>query len=105
MSWKIFLILVLGFAFGAGLGHATSKRTRGEAEAVSPLRKILAAPDPIQRLRELGQLLMSVQPEAAPALAKTLEASPISRGDPESVLFSGWWARFDPESALQWGIA
>jgi hypothetical protein len=103
------LILAVGFALGAGIGHATIgfdlKPTIGEAEALSSLRKILVASDPIQRLRELGHLLPSVEPEAAPALAKTLETSPISRGDPESVLFSRWWARFDPESAYQWSIA
>ena len=109
MSWKVLLILAVGFALGAAIGHATlrldPKPTIAEAEAQSALRAILAVPDPIQRLRELGRLLPSVEPEAAPVLARTLESSPISRGEPESVLFSRWWASFDPESAFQWSIA
>jgi hypothetical protein len=109
VSRKVLLILAVGFTLGAGIGHATIgfdlNPTIGEAEALSSLHTILVAPDPIQRLRELGQLLPAVEPEAAPALAKTLETSPISRGDPEAVLFSRWWARFDPESAYQWGLS
>ena len=108
MLRKPLLILAVGFALGAGIGHATLGSTPkriGEAEALSSLRESLVAPDPIQRLRELGQLLPSVEPGAAPALAKVFETSPIGRGDPESVLFSRWWAHFDPESAYQWSIA
>lgn len=109
MSWKVLLILAVGFALGAGIGHATigfdRKPTIGEAEALSSLHTILVAPDPIQRLRDLGDLLPAVEPDVAPALAKTLETSPISRGDPEAVLLSRWWARFDPESAYQWSIS
>ena len=109
MSRSAWLILAIGFALGAGIGHATSgsgwKPTIGEAAAQSSLREILAAPDPVERLRDLGRLLPAVEPDAAPALAKTLGASPIGWGDPESVLFSAWWARSDPESAYRWSVA
>jgi hypothetical protein len=72
------------------------------AEAPERVRKVLEGTDLLRRVAELGALLPTVDPAAAPAIAEVFETSKIDSGEPELVLFGIWWAGHDPEAAMAW---
>ncbi len=66
------------------------------------VRDVLLLPDPIERVQRLAELLRELEPSALPQVRQAYDSVLFDLGDPELVLLGEWWAKFDPESALDW---
>src|SRR5215510_555611 len=49
-------------------------------------------------------LLEHVGRESIPAVTEALKDSPLDVGDPEGIVFAGWWAESDPMAAYKWAV-
>lgn len=66
----------------------------------APLDEALAHRDPLQRVQRVAQILEQATPDQLETIKSAIERAPLAWGDLEYVLFAGWWARFDPNSAI-----
>jgi hypothetical protein len=96
------LAVSLGCAVAVVLGCSDARPGSPPADAGLAVRKILATDDPLVRASELGALLAQLEPAALPAVRDAFGDGPLDRGDTEVVLLATWWARFDPDGALDW---
>jgi len=105
--------LALGIAAGFGMSTLRAPETQkiesaGLPDPAAPgnvaerARAILAISDPARRIIDLTALLVSVGPEALPALREAIDSAALDSGDAELGLFALWWSRFDPEAARKW---
>jgi hypothetical protein len=91
---------VLGLSIGFTACHREAVPSGGQ---VAPrVSEILRGTDPLQRVAEFSALLTRLGPDTVPALVEAVEQAPLDGGDPELVLLGMWWARFDPQAALDW---
>ena len=87
----------------------TTGNTPVEATGVAPapplpdnatLEQALAHRDPLQRVQRVAQILEQATPDQLDTIKAAIETAPLNWGDLEYALFAGWWARFDPSSAM-----
>lgn len=102
-AMPLFATLLLGGV----IGFATARLWSGSVpfaagDARDRASRILANPDPVERLVGMTELISSAGPEARPGLVEAVEESALDAGDPEVVVLGLWWAGFDPEGALRW---
>ena len=64
------------------------------------LEQALAHRDPLQRVQRVAQILEHATPDQLDTITAAIESAPLAWGDLEYALFAGWWARFDPASAM-----
>lgn len=109
MNRTALLTAVLGVGLGLGIGHVFPRGASDPLEASietsragAEVKRILGAEDPLRRVGELGALLPRLGAESLPAVLEAFENSTVDAGDPELILLGSWWARFDPEGALEW---
>ena len=110
-------LISLGGAAGCGGDRDRATGGAGEApgntqvaavdESLAPplpenatLEQALAHRDPLQRIQRVAQILEQATPDQLDAITAAIESAPLAWGDLEYALFAGWWARFDPESAI-----
>lgn len=94
-----------GFALACSDRPADETRAIPADAALAQLGQVLAESDPLRRAAGIGALLPRVAPEALPAVREAFERSSPEGLDPETVLLACWWARFDPQGALDWAVA
>jgi hypothetical protein len=62
----------------------------------------LSKADPLERTADLATLLQKLGPDALTEVRTAFDAVYVGWGDVEVMLLAEWWARFDPEAALEW---
>jgi hypothetical protein len=62
----------------------------------------LSKADPLERTADLAKLLQGLGPDALTDVRTAFDAVFVGWGDIEVMLLAEWWARFDPEAALEW---
>lgn len=112
-------IALLGLGGASGCGDdrdraASTDEAKSAAEAIgaplalfapplsddATLAQALAHPDPLQRVQRVAQILEQATPDQLDTIKAAVESAPLNWGDLEYALFAGWWARFDPASAM-----
>jgi hypothetical protein len=105
------LSFTIGYAVSSFLNARVEPPTRSVNGAVVPpgiasdLHAALSAPDLFDRTSRVAALLAPLGPDALDAVRASFDSVLLDSGDMELVLFSEWWARFDPEAAFAWARA
>jgi hypothetical protein len=85
-------------------GNTPAEATGAASTAPLPenatLEQALAHPDPLQRVQRVARILEHATPDQLDTIKPAIESAPLNWGDLEYALFAGWWARFDPASAM-----
>jgi len=91
---------------GPGLPPSRSKTTVPDDFAppgvTGEVRQVLLEPDLLARTAALSSLLERLGPESLEQVREAYDSVFLDLGDTELVLFGGWWARFDPATAMVW---
>lgn len=120
---QLLLLLVAGVLTGllagallrSSAGPVAASGEPADAQlATAPARfsDLLRIPDSLARASAIAEALLALpQPgpgeegeleEAAEALRRVFEQSPLPDGDVELAMFAGWWAGLEPEAAYSW---
>lgn len=66
------------------------------------VREALLISDKLVRTAELAGLLSKLGPESLDEVRTAFDTVFLDIGETDLILFSDWWARFDPRAAMQW---
>ncbi len=104
--------LALGVGFWAGLSQqpprqppSRSKTTHADVVLLgvaAEVREILLNPDVLERADALARLFQKLGPESLEQVRDAYHSVFLDLGEIDLVLLAEWWARFDPEGALEW---
>jgi len=112
------IIAVLGAALAFGVGYrvglsqqptqqAPSRSKTEQVDVVlvgvsAEVREILLNPDVLERTDDLARLFQRLGPESLEEVRGAYDSVFLDLGEVDLVLLAEWWARFDPEAAVEW---
>jgi hypothetical protein len=113
-GWRVAVAVLVSLTlFGLGCtddserGGAPS-RAVVDVEQLDPdsvaaqLHEILMNPDVLERTAALSSVLSQLGPESLASVREAYDSVFMDLGELELLLLAEWWARFDPQAALDW---